>query len=66
MPWFEMYGRYAEDPLVYVEAKTAEAAAEHAIRYRMRVSRGYGEGGALIPVQVPKKLVPKKWKGGRI
>lgn len=54
MTLFEMYGRYAEDPMVVVEAATAEEAAAHAIRYGMRVSRGYHEGGALIPTPLPE------------
>jgi hypothetical protein len=52
MGWFEMLGRYAEDPMVYVEAESAEAAAEFAVVSGMAVRPGYRPGGSLIPTPV--------------
>ena len=50
--FYEMYGRYAEDPMVVVQADSAEEAAAYAIRHRMRVSPGYRPDGALIPMEL--------------
>ena len=42
-------GRYAEDPIVEVEAASAEQAARIAERDGLRVRPGYLAGGALVP-----------------
>lgn len=51
-PIYELIGRYAEDPMVYVEATFADEAAKAALDLGLPVSRGYGEGGSLIPIEV--------------
>jgi hypothetical protein len=56
MPWYEMLGRYAEDPSWLVFAETPELAAHQAIKEELPVRPGYGPDGGLIPVEV--KIAP--------
>ena len=52
MKVFVLSGRYAEDPDVYVEAESAEEAAEKALALGLPVKPGYGPDGHLTPVEV--------------
>lgn len=54
---YELYPRYAEEPMVIIEARD-DAAAEKkamALAKRGRASGGYLEGGSLCPMRIKGK-----------
>lgn len=52
-PQWDLYPRYAEEPIVTITAKDHASAARRAeaLAKKGKVSRGYGPGGSLTPVK---------------
>lgn len=57
MAEYELYPRYAEEPMIIIEAKDDEAAEREArkLAERGKASGGYREGGSLCPMKIGGK-----------